>query len=108
MTQTGFKLLRVRRDGSLGPLFINTKQRIPIGVWLPAESHPTPGYAYRPGWHCFLRPVAPHLSMRGRRWYQVEIENYELRHRPEHQGGTWVLAQKLKVIGPVDEQRCTS
>ena len=29
-----YKLLKRRRDGTLGPLFINASQRIPIGVWL--------------------------------------------------------------------------
>jgi len=46
-----YKLLKLRKDGSLGPLFINRKQKIPIGKWLTAECHPTKGYALRPGWH---------------------------------------------------------
>ena len=46
-----YKLLRIRKDGSIGPLFINQKQRVPIGEWLDAEDHPTSGFAHRPGWH---------------------------------------------------------
>lgn len=93
-----YKLLKQRTDGSLGPLFINARQRIPIGQWLDAEAHPTKGFAYRPGWHCTLAPVAPHLSTKGRIWAKVEIENYKKYNRPESQGGTWVLAERMKVL----------
>ena len=94
-----YKLMRQRKDGSLGPLFINRKQRVPVGVWLDAEDKPTKGLAHRPGWHCTLAPVAPHLSEKDRVWVVVEIEDYEFRERPENQGGRWVLAQKMKVRG---------
>ena len=30
-----FKLLRMRRDGTIGSLFINRKQVIQLGVWMP-------------------------------------------------------------------------
>lgn len=97
-----YKLLRVRQDGTLGPLFINARQRIPVGEWLPAGDHPTKGYAHRPGWHCTLAPVAPHLSTRGRAWYEVEVDG-DVRQfdRPESQGGTWVLADRMRVVAPV-------
>ena len=29
-----YKLLKVRQDGTIGPLFINCRQVIPIGKWL--------------------------------------------------------------------------
>ena len=45
-----------------------------------------------------LKPIAPHLSTKDRVWVEVEIENVELYKRPESQGGTWVLAQKMMVI----------
>lgn len=32
-----YKLIRKLKDGSLSPLFINKKSRIPIGVWMNAE-----------------------------------------------------------------------
>ena len=92
-----YKLIRIMNDGSLSPLFINKKNRIPIGIWLDAESHPTKGFAYRKGWHCTLKPIAPHLSTKNRVWVEVEIENFEYYNRPESQGGTWVLAQRMKV-----------
>lgn len=94
----GFKLFRRRRDGSLGPLFINRRLRVPVGSWLEAEDHPTKGYAHRPGWHATLRQEAPHLRQGGDRvWCAVSLEGTQLYNRPESQGGTWVLAQKLRV-----------
>jgi len=96
-----YKLFRVRKDGSLGPLFINARQRIPLGEWLDAEDHPTKGFAHRPGWHATAAPVAPHLSEKGRRWFKVLIRGARQFQRPEHQGGTWYLGQQIKVVEPV-------
>ena len=93
-----YKLLRVRRDGTLGPLFINKRQIIPLGEWLPAEDHPTKGYAHRPGWHVAPAPLAPHLSERGRVWMKVEVREYEELVRPASQGGMWYLAKWMRVI----------
>jgi len=44
----GYKLFRVRRDGSLGSLFINRRVSLPPATWLIAESHPTKGLASLP------------------------------------------------------------
>lgn len=96
-----YKLFRVRKDGSLGPLFINRRQRIPIGEWLEAGDHPTKGFAHRPGWHLMDEPVAPHLSEKGRAWYAVEVEGERRYPRPSSQGGEWILGDRIKVIGPV-------
>ena len=96
-----YKLVRKMKDGTIAPLFINKKQRLKINEWMPAESHPTNGFAYRKGWHCTLSPVAPHLSTKNRVWVKVEIKDYEMYNRPESQGGTWVLAQEMKVIEEV-------
>lgn len=94
----GFKLFRRRRDGSLGPLFINRRLRVPLGHWLQAEDHPTRGYAHRPGWHATLRPEAPHLRQGGDRvWCRVSLEGVRRYERPESQGGTWILAKRLRV-----------
>jgi hypothetical protein len=76
-----FKLFRQRKDGSLGPLFINRNLVVPIGQWLPAEDHPTKGFAHRPGWHVSREPNAPHLSSEGRVWMQVEIKDYVILKR---------------------------
>jgi hypothetical protein len=94
----GYKLFRVRKDGTLGPLFINARLRIPEGEWMPAEDHPTPGFAHRPGWHATLKPVAPHLSEKGRIWCEVEMTGIRKFNRPQSQGGTWVLAKALRVV----------
>ncbi len=93
-----YKLIRKMKDGSLSPLFINIKSRIPIGVWLEAEAHPTKGFAFRKGWHCTLEPNAPHLSERDRVWVEIEVDDFEYYDRPESQGGTWVLAQRMKIV----------
>ncbi|PWT76424.1 MAG: hypothetical protein C5B59_06555 [Bacteroidetes bacterium] len=96
-----YKLMRVRKDGTLGPLFINPRQRIPVMKWLRAESHRTPGFAYRPGWHACSEPVAPHLSKRGRVWCQVLLRGAAKHHRPESQGGLWYTAKWMKVMSIV-------
>ena len=93
-----FKLLRVRKDQTLGPLFINRKQVIPIGEWLEAGDFPTKGYARRPGWHSAPQPVAPHLSMKGRIWCEVEIKDFSELIRPKCQGGKWYLSRWVKVV----------
>ena len=66
--------------------------------WLQAEAHRTKGYKFRPGWHCCSTPNAPHLSMKGRVWCEVEIQGIEKMQRSENQGGLWYLSKKLKVI----------
>ena len=97
-----FKLLRKRKDGTLGPLFINAKQRIPIGRWLEAEDHPTTGYAHRPGWHCTATKEAPHLSEKDRVWCNVVVDDYTCFNRPRSQGGQWILAKHMKVLGEIN------
>lgn len=92
-----YKLMRIRKNGTLGSLFINRKAVIPMGEWLQAEEYPTKGYAFRPGWHCTLKPHAPHLSEKDRVWVEVEIKDFQSYSRPESQGGEWLLANKMKV-----------
>ena len=72
-----YKLLRQRRDGSLGPLFINSKLQIETGSWLQAECHPTKGFKMRPGFHAGRLPHAPHLTEKGRIWCEVELPDFE-------------------------------
>lgn len=96
-----YKLFKVRKDGSIGSLFINRKERYPLNEWLDAKPYETKGYKFRPYWHCTEKPVAPHLSEKGRKWYLVEIADYEVMNRPEHQGGTWYLAKKIKILKEV-------
>lgn len=98
-TKRAYKLFRVRRDGTLGPLFINRRLRIEIGKMLHAECHPTKGFAVRPGWHACSKPSAPHLSKRGRKWFTVMIEEWAEHLRPKSQGGMWYTAKRMTVIG---------
>ena len=97
-SRIGYKLFRIRRDGSLGPLFINRKQRINLGERLIAEAHPTKGFAFRPGWHVCCEPSAPHLSKKEREWFVVEIEDWTEFVRPEAQGGLWFTANIMTVL----------
>lgn len=94
-----YKLVKKRKDGTLGPLFIDTKFRYVVGPWLIAEDHPTKGFAHRPGFHCTSKPEAPHLRTgTDRTWIKVEIQDYTEHVRPANQGGLWYLAKKLRVL----------
>jgi hypothetical protein len=99
--RTAYKLLRKRADGTLGPLFINRHQVIPLGKWVNAKPHPTAGFAFRPYWHCAPQPFAPHLSTKNRVWMQVCIASYWKFYRPHIQGGAWLLAERMKLIKEV-------
>jgi hypothetical protein len=92
-----FKLFRLRKDQTLGPIFINKDQVLEAGVTYRAENHPTPGYAVRPGWHALAKAEAPHLSLKGRVWCRVSIADFERFVRPEAQGGIWFLSQWLTI-----------
>jgi hypothetical protein len=96
-----YKLFRVLKSGDITSLFINKTRRLPLNKWLDAECFPTKGFAVRPYWHCTSNPVAPHLSMRDRQWYEVEMEDFTEFKRPENQGGIWYLAKKIKILNNV-------
>lgn len=93
-----YKLVREMKDGSLAPLFINKKLRFILGEWLDAELIPTKGFLPRRGFHCCTKPEAPHLSKKGRVWIECEVPDngFTVYQRPESQGGTWVLAERIK------------
>jgi len=92
-----YKLMTLRKDGTLGPLFINRPQRVALGTTYEAESHETKGYKFRPGWHACPKPSAPHLKdcRPDRVWVEVELEDWTAEHRPQSQGGTWYLAKQM-------------
>lgn len=96
---TGFKLFARRRDGSLGPLFINRRQRLELGKWYPAEDHPTKGYTHRPGWHACAEKRAPHLRQgtADRVWARVSLRGVTEHRRPEAQGGLWYTARAMRI-----------
>lgn len=93
-----YKLFRELKNGDITSLFINKKERLVKGVWLEAKEYPTDGYKFRPYWHCTEKPEAPHLSEKNRVWLKVEISDYEVFDRPEHQGGKWYLAKNMKIL----------
>ena len=94
----GYKLFRQRKDGTLGPLFINRRQRLSVGKTYIAEEHPTKGFAFRPGWHICSEMNAPHLSKKDRVWARVSFSKYTKHLRPKSQGGLWYTANKMKIL----------
>ena len=93
-----YKLMRIRKNGTLGSLFIKRKAIIPVGIWMESEDIKTPGYAHRPGWHVTRSPNAPHLKMNGRIWVKMMVKDFVELIRPEAQGGVWWLAKWLKIL----------
>jgi hypothetical protein len=98
-----YKLIKVRKDGSIGSLFMNAARKLPMGEWMEAEDHNRKGFAKRVGWHTLAAPSAPHLpfelaSGEKRAMFEVEIEDYSTFHRPESQGGKWYLAKRMKIL----------
>jgi hypothetical protein len=99
----GYKLFRKRKDGTYGPLFINRRQRLVKGAPYRAESHPTNGYSYRPGWHICRDPRAPHLSLKERVWCEVDFDLMGVIERPESQGGIWYLGKSMKILREISK-----
>lgn len=93
-----YKLVKIRRDGTIGSLFIHKTERLRLNEWMKAEYYPTKGYAPRFGWHCTFYPYAPHLAERGRVWVECEVSTFKTYSRPESQGGDWILAEELKIL----------
>mgnify|MGYP001189148448 CR=1 FL=1 len=93
-----YKLFRKLKNGEITSLFINKSRRLPFNKWMDAESYPTKGFKIRPFWHCTCKPEAPHLSMRGRVWLRVEMEDFEEFNRPKSQGGKWYLAKRIRIL----------
>ncbi len=91
-----YKLMRERKDGTLGSLFINRSERYKVGGFMIAKSYPTKGFALRPFIHCTAEPEAPHLSAEGRRWVAVRIVGPYA--RMEYRGKTWLLANQVQIM----------
>ena len=111
-----YKLLRERKDGTLSPLFIDRGSTLWIGMLYKAQAHRRNGFAFRPGWHCCLKPEAPHLSSpiaphlkielangEKRVWCEVEIFEYTEETRPASQGGLWYLAKWMRITKKLTE-----
>lgn len=90
--------MSVRKDGSIGSLFINRRERLKMNVWMKSGTYPKKGFKVRSGWHSTEKPIAPHLSLRGRSWFKVKIENYTTILRPASQGNKWFLSKKIKIL----------
>ena len=94
-----YKLMNLRRNGTLGPLFINRRQVLRIGETHTAELHPTSGYKERKGWHCMAKKSAPHLLTGSPRvWVQVLITDYTVLDRHKGLGGKWYIANKMTLL----------
>lgn len=106
---TAYKLLRLRRDGTLGPLFVGRGLVLRPGVRYRARADlPHPGLAHRPGFHCCAEPRAPHIKLRltsGERrvWCRVSISGYRRHRRPESQGGLWYTAAFMTIVEVMKE-----
>jgi hypothetical protein len=103
MTRQAYKLLRKRKNGSIGSLFVDRTTKLPLGKWLSAVDHKPTNLAHRPGWHCLPRPLAPHLSEKGRVWCVVEVDDFKKIDRPQSQGGTWLLANRMRIVKELSE-----
>ena len=93
-----YKLVRVRKDGTLGPLFIDKGLDYVLNKWLTAKAVKTTGFAFRPGFHCCAEPSAPHLTKKDRVWCEVLVSGVTKHKRPESQGGLWYTAKKMKIV----------
>jgi hypothetical protein len=86
-----YKLVRKRKDGTYGPLFIDARLRMPIGEWMQAECHPRKGFAVRQGWHCTFTPTprtCPRKAESGCRWrWRTGRAMTDRRAREAH--GSW-------------------
>lgn len=102
---TGYKLLRKRRDGSYGTLFINRKLKLYPGIWYPAEDHPTSGFAHRPGWHVLPKPESNRLALKDNRvWCLVLFDHKETINKPLSQGGPCYIGNSLMIVEEVGSE----
>lgn len=71
-TVKAYKLFNRGKDGNLYPLFVNSKEPVPMGKWLEAKAGAMTDkgkvksklgpLAYRPGWHSGDLPIAHHIG----------------------------------------------
>ena len=94
-----YKLFEVKKDGSLGSLFIDKRSRYELGIEYKAGDYTKKGFAHRPGFHACSEPSAPHIKERDNRvWYVVELGDVEVFKRPKCQGGIWYLSDTMTLI----------
>lgn len=120
-----YKKVRVDRNGTPLPLFIDNKKPFVIGEWMHCEYHPTKGFAPRScgtddngnpigGWHCCFQPIAPHLadqlsSGERRVWIKCEAKGQrQVYDRPWNQGGSWILIEWLRPLAILSEEEVST
>lgn len=122
---TVYKKVNLYKDGTLHPLFIDTKRPFTIGEWMHCEYHPTKGFMPRSvvnnfdenptgGWHCCFSPIAPHLadelkSGQKRVWLKCEAKGLRtIYERPWNQGGSWILVEWIKPVSVLTDEEVLS
>ena len=109
------KILNLRADGTMSPLFHETKRRFREGVWEPFTAtlkHPTKvdksgkprssaNLAFRPAF--YGGPLTPQLKMgwssnQYRVKRDVAFRNWTKIKRPENQGGGWYMAAEMMIL----------
>lgn len=99
-----YKIFRIRKDGSIGTLFIDKRARLEIGQWYRAKDLPTKGFAHRPGWHSCSSLSAPILEntrtarRENRWWFEVEIKEATPNPRPLKQGGMCYISPWIRIV----------
>lgn len=100
-----FKVFHVRRDGTLSPLFVGARERVPRGEWVRARTDLQPpawiSRSRRPGWHA-KRELVDALELaryrgKGRRAVFVVALRGNVRERSDG----LVLADEMKVLKQV-------
>lgn len=128
-TIRAYKIFQIKKKKEgLFPLFIGKTEKTPVGEWIEAKDMRTKGYARRPGWHCGILPLAPHLRTKNgkikndRVWAEVEVPNdinwqveanknktkdiqncipksgYYFLPESKKQGGGWIIGGGIKII----------
>ena len=104
------KILNLRADGTMSPLFHETKRRFKEGVWEPFTAtlkHPTKqgrssaNLAFRPAF--YGGPKTPQLKMgyssnQYRVKRDVAFRNWTKIKRPKNQGGGWYMAAEMMIL----------
>jgi hypothetical protein len=104
------KILNLRADGTMSPLFHETKRRFKEGVWEPFTAtlkHPTKqgrssaDLAFRPAF--YGGPKTPQLKMgyssgQYRVKRDVAFRNWTKIKRPKNQGGGWYMAAEMMIL----------
>ena len=96
-----YKVLRRRKSGTLGSLYINKGAVLPVGEWLDAELHVTKGYQPQIGWTAYCNAVPP-ISMKGRELWEVDLGgNAKTEWSSYTASWMFVVSPRMKILRPV-------